>query len=43
VELNMEDEIIHETLLTRDGEVVQPRVRELLSLEPLQAPETAKT
>lgn len=43
LELNMEDEIIRDTLLTRDGEVVQPRVRELLGLEPLQAPEVAKT
>ncbi len=30
VELNLEDEITRETLLTRGGEVVHPRVRELL-------------
>jgi NAD(P) transhydrogenase subunit alpha len=32
VHLNMEDEIIREAMLTRDGEVVNTRVRELLSL-----------
>ena len=35
VELNLQDEILRETLVTRDGEVVQPRVRELLGLPPL--------
>ncbi len=30
IELNLEDEITRETLLTRGGEVVHPRVRELL-------------
>ena len=30
--LNLEDEIVRETLLTHDGEVVQPRVREFFSL-----------
>ena len=28
----MEDEITKETLLTRDGEVVHPRIREALGL-----------
>ena len=30
LELNLNDEIIRETLLTRDGEVVNARVREFL-------------
>ncbi|MBI2153530.1 MAG: Re/Si-specific NAD(P)(+) transhydrogenase subunit alpha [Candidatus Rokubacteria bacterium] len=33
VELNLEDEITRETLLTRGGEVVHPRVREALGLK----------
>jgi NAD(P) transhydrogenase subunit alpha len=33
IELNMEDEITRETLLTRGGEVVHPRVREALGLQ----------
>ena len=32
LDLNLEDPILRETLLTRDGEVVHPRVRELLGL-----------
>lgn len=32
VDLNMEDEIIADTLLTRDGEVVNPRLREMMGL-----------
>ena len=35
LEVNLEDEITRETLLTRGGEVVQPRLRELLNLPPL--------
>ena len=31
--MNMNDEITRETLICRDGEVVQPRVRQLLGLE----------
>ena len=34
IELNLEDEITRETLLTRGGEVVHPRVREALGLAP---------
>ena len=34
------DEIVAETLLTNDGEVVHPRLRELLGLEPLAGVET---
>jgi len=35
--LNREDEIVKETLVTHGGEVVHPRVRELLGLPELQA------
>ena len=31
--LDMEDEIIEQTLLTRDGQIVQRRVREILGLD----------
>jgi NAD(P) transhydrogenase subunit alpha len=31
VQVNLEDEITRETLLVRDGDVVQPRLRELLT------------
>lgn len=34
--LDTEDEITRETLVCRDGEVVHPRIRELLKLAPLQ-------
>jgi NAD(P) transhydrogenase subunit alpha len=34
---NLEDEITRETLVTRGGEVVQPRVRRALGLDPLAA------
>jgi H+-translocating NAD(P) transhydrogenase subunit alpha len=37
LELNMEDEIVHETMLTRGGEVVNARVREFFSLQTLPA------
>jgi H+-translocating NAD(P) transhydrogenase subunit alpha len=33
--LNLEDEIVRETLLTRDGEIVQPRVRDFFALPAL--------
>lgn len=33
--LNMQDEIVRETLLTQDGEIVQARVREFFTLPPL--------
>jgi NAD(P) transhydrogenase subunit alpha len=36
VELNLEDEITRDTLVTRGGEVVNPRVREFFSLPALQ-------
>jgi len=35
LQLNMDDEIIRETMLTRGGEVVNARVREFFSLPPL--------
>jgi len=37
VQLNLEDEIIRETLLTKDGEVANPRIREFFSLPALLA------
>ena len=37
--IDVSDEVIGDTLLTRDGEVVNNRIRELLSLEPLKAEE----
>ncbi len=37
VRLNLEDEILRETLLTRGGEVVHPRVRDLLGLSLLES------
>ena len=35
LQLNLNDEIIRETLLTRDGEVVNARVREFFAVPPL--------
>jgi len=32
LQLNLEDEIVHDTLLTKDGEIVNQRVREFLKL-----------
>jgi H+-translocating NAD(P) transhydrogenase subunit alpha len=40
LQLDFEDEIVRETLLTRDGEVVNPRVREFFSLPALPAAAT---
>jgi NAD(P) transhydrogenase subunit alpha len=37
LQLNLEDEITRETLLTRDGEVVNARVREFFALPALAA------
>jgi len=36
--LNLEDEIVRETLLTRGGEIVQARVREFFKLPALVKP-----
>jgi NAD(P) transhydrogenase subunit alpha len=38
VHLNLEDEVVRETLATYCGEVVHPQVRELLDLKPLTTP-----
>jgi NAD(P) transhydrogenase subunit alpha len=45
LQLNLEDEIVHETLLTRGGEVVNPRIREFFSLPalPAESKEVAKS
>jgi len=45
LQLDMDDEIIRETMLTRSGEVVNARVREFFSLPPLpaQSKEMAKS
>jgi len=37
VNMNLQDEIIRDTLTTRDGQVYHPRIRELLGLGPLAA------
>jgi NAD(P) transhydrogenase subunit alpha len=38
VDLNLEDEIIRDTLVAHGGQVVNGRVRDLLGLEPLETP-----
>jgi NAD(P) transhydrogenase subunit alpha len=38
VHLNLDDEVVRQTLAAYRGEVVSPQVRELLGLEPLQPP-----
>lgn len=38
LEFNMEDEVVRDTMVTRGGEVVNPRVREILGLAPLETP-----
>jgi NAD(P) transhydrogenase subunit alpha len=45
LQLNTDDEIVRETMLTRGGEVVNPRVREFFSLPPLplESKEVAKS
>lgn len=35
LKLNLDDEIVHDTLVCRDGEVVHDRIREILDMEPL--------
>lgn len=39
VALNLEDEIIRETLVAHDGQLVNARMRDILGLEPLPEPE----
>ena len=41
LKLDFEDQIVRDTLTAREGEVVHPRIRELLGLPPLPAPEPA--
>lgn len=41
LELDLQDQVIQDTLTTRDGDVTHPRIRELLGLEPLPAPPSA--
>jgi len=36
LEMNLEDEIVRETLVTKDGQVVHPRIRELLGQGPAE-------
>jgi NAD(P) transhydrogenase subunit alpha len=45
LQLNLEDEIVRETLLTRGGEVVNPRIREFFSLPalPVESKEVVKS
>src|SRR5467141_2543881 len=45
LQLNMDDEIVYETMLTHGGEVVNPRVREFFSLPalPAESKEVAKS
>jgi len=38
LQLNLSDEIVRETLVTRDGEIANQRVREFFSLPALVAP-----
>jgi NAD(P) transhydrogenase subunit alpha len=38
IELNRDEEIVAGTLVAHGGQVVHPRIRELLGLEPLEAP-----
>ncbi len=42
LQLDLNDEITRETLVTRGGEVVHPRVREALGLAPLETPTPAQ-
>ncbi|QDU43899.1 NAD(P) transhydrogenase subunit alpha part 1 [Symmachiella dynata] len=37
LEINLEDEVIRETLVCRDGQVIHPRMRERLGLAPLES------
>jgi NAD(P) transhydrogenase subunit alpha len=41
IHLDVEDPVVQETLTVRDGQVVHPRVREALGLDPLPAPPPA--
>lgn len=43
LEINTGDEIVRETLVTRDREIVLPRIRELLGLQPHSPPQPGPT
>ncbi|HXK11581.1 MAG TPA: NAD(P) transhydrogenase subunit alpha [Vicinamibacteria bacterium] len=43
LQLDADDEIVRESMLTRGGDVVHPRVREALGLAPLAAPQPARS
>jgi NAD(P) transhydrogenase subunit alpha len=42
LQLNLQDDILRETLVTQGGEIVNPRLREFFSLPPLATQEEAK-
>ncbi len=42
-QMDLDDEITRETLIVRSGEVVHPKVREILELPPLESEATAET
>jgi NAD(P) transhydrogenase subunit alpha len=41
LDLNLEDEVVRETLVAHRGQVVNARLREMLNLEPLETPKEA--
>jgi NAD(P) transhydrogenase subunit alpha len=41
LQTDADDEIVRDSMLTRGGEVVHPRVREALGLAPLPVPQPA--
>ena len=43
VRMDLDDEIIRDTLLTHDGQIVNARVREFFELPPAAAPQGAST
>ena len=42
VEMNLEDEIIRDTLIAHDGELINSRMRDSLGMEPLPEPQAAE-
>ncbi len=43
LDIDLSDEIVHDTLMTRDGDVVNARVREILNLPTIDLPMTDET
>ena len=41
--IDLTDEVLHETMLTRDGDIYNSRIRELLSMPPLAPPDNDDT